>query len=90
VHQLLDFQRFANITQTLDFQCFYASLGAGRVGQGYGAKQGIRWLGLVLSKGVKFGVEFSKQGFGAWCCVGAVRVLSKQARVWFGVGAKQG
>jgi len=36
----------------------------------------------VLSKGVKFGVEFSKQGLGAWCCVGAVRVLSKQAKVW--------
>jgi len=25
----------------------------------------------VLSKGVKFGVEFSKQGLGAWCCAGA-------------------
>jgi len=37
--------------------------------------QGIRWLGLV---------------FGFVSCVGAVRVLSKQARVWFGVGAKQG
>jgi len=36
----------------------------------------------VLSKGVKFGVGFSKQGLGAWCCVGAVWVLSKQARVW--------
>ena len=47
-------------------------------------------FGLMLSKGVKFGVEFSKQGLGAWCCVGAVWVLSKQARVWFGVGAKQG
>jgi hypothetical protein len=23
----------------------------------------------VLSKGVKFGVKFNKQGFGAWCCV---------------------
>ena len=34
VHQLPDFQRFANITQMLDFQCFYASLGVGRVGQG--------------------------------------------------------
>jgi hypothetical protein len=33
-HQLLDFQRFANIKQVLDFQQFYASLGAGRVGQG--------------------------------------------------------
>jgi len=32
--QILDFQRFANITQTLDFQRFYASLGAGWVGQG--------------------------------------------------------
>ena len=42
----------------------------------------------MLSKGVKFGVEFSKQGLGAWCGVGAVRVLSKQARVW--LGAKQG
>jgi hypothetical protein len=46
----------------------------------------------VLSKGVKFGVKFNKQGFGAWCCVwrcagakqtskglvlGAVWVLSK-------------
>ena len=40
----------------------------------------------MLSKGVKFGVEFSKQGFGAWCCVGAVWVLSKQAKVWPGVG----
>jgi hypothetical protein len=33
-HQLLDFQRFANITQTLVFQRFYASLRCGRVGQG--------------------------------------------------------
>jgi len=40
----------------------------------------------VLSKGVKFGVEFSKQGLGAWCCVGAVRVPSKQAKVWLGAG----
>jgi len=32
-HQLLDFQRFSNITQTLDFQRFYASQGAGRMGQ---------------------------------------------------------
>ena len=36
----------------------------------------------MLSKGVKFGVEFSKQGLGAWCCVGAVWVLNKQAKVW--------
>jgi len=34
MHQLLDFQHFANITQVPDFQQFYASLGAGRVGQG--------------------------------------------------------
>jgi len=32
--QMLDFQSFANITQVLDFQRFYASLGAGWVGQG--------------------------------------------------------
>jgi len=34
MHQLLDFQRFANTVQTLDFQQFYAFLGAGWVGQG--------------------------------------------------------
>jgi len=28
--------------------------------------------------------------FGFVSCVGAVRVPSRQARVWFGVGAKQG
>ena len=34
-------------------------------------------FGLMLSKGVKFGVEFNKQEFGAvlsakvWCCAGA-------------------
>jgi hypothetical protein len=33
MHQLLDFQRFANITQTLDFQRFYASQQCGRVGR---------------------------------------------------------
>jgi hypothetical protein len=36
-----------------------------------GAKQtskGLAWC-RVLSKGVKFGVKFNKQGFGAWCCV---------------------
>jgi hypothetical protein len=30
------------------------------------------WVkGRVLSKSVKFGVKFNKQGLGAWCCVGA-------------------
>jgi hypothetical protein len=41
---------------------------------------------MVLSKGVKFGVKFNKQWFGALC--GCLVVLSKQARVW--LGAKQG
>jgi hypothetical protein len=53
----------------LDFQRFYACLTVWWMGQGWGAKQGIRWLGLVfglvLSKGVKFGVKFNKQGLSA-------------------------
>jgi hypothetical protein len=43
-----------------------------------GAKQtskGLAWC-RVLSKGVKFGVKFNKQGFGAWCCVWYCAVLS--------------
>jgi hypothetical protein len=46
-----------------------------------GAKQtskGLAWC-RVLSKGVKFGVKFNKQGLGAWCC--AVRVLNKEDKV---------
>ncbi len=34
----------------------------------------------MLSKGVKFGVKFNKQGFGAWClmlCKDKVRVPSR-------------
>jgi hypothetical protein len=61
-----------------------------------GAKQtskGLAWC-RVLSKGVKFGVKFNKQGLGAWCCVWCRAVLSKQAKVWckglvFCLGAKQ-
>jgi hypothetical protein len=38
------------------------------------------WVkGRVLSKGVKFGVKFNKQGLGALCC--AVRVLNKEDKV---------
>jgi hypothetical protein len=49
-----------------------------------GAKQtskGLAWC-RVLSKGVKFGVKFNKQGFGAWCCVWYCAVPSKQVKVW--------
>ena len=42
-----------------------------------GAKQTKQRFGLVLSKGVKFGVKFNKRRFGAWCCV------------WCCAGAKQ-
>ncbi len=41
----------------------------------------------MLSKGVKFGVKFSKQGFGLvlGAVFGVVRVQSKQAKVWLSV-----
>jgi hypothetical protein len=72
----------------LDFQRFW---GAGRVGQGWGVKQGIRWFGLVL-RYAKVKVQRFGAVLGAMRWVGAkqtskdkvVRVyISSQALVWW-------
>jgi hypothetical protein len=45
---------------------------------------------MVLSKGVKFGVKFNKQRFGAlccvWCCVGAKQRCKARIRCGFPIG----
>ncbi len=50
----------------------------------------VRCLVWVLSKGVKFGVKFSKQWLGAWCgCYARIRCKVKVlgAKVWCYAGA---
>jgi len=64
MHKLLDFQRFTNITQTLDFQRFY---GAGWVKGRVLSKDKVAWFGVWFSEVRVLSKVLSKVWCLVWC-----------------------